>query len=88
MLFTQEKIDKMYVCLPLLPAPGDQVVKECLDEIVRLRQCLTDIVHPIAKMTREAEEEGNKLNGIMAVRIADDPYYLRKEAANALGIEI
>jgi hypothetical protein len=28
---------KMRACAPLLPAPGDSVVIECLDEIERLR---------------------------------------------------
>lgn len=87
-IFTPEKIEKMYRCRHLLPQPGDIVVKECLDEIIRLRQSLTDIVYPIDKMKREAKKEGNKLNGQMAIRIADDSYYLRKEAANALGIQI
>jgi hypothetical protein len=35
---------KMRVCAPLLPAPGDTVVIECLDEIDKLRAALRAIV--------------------------------------------
>jgi len=34
---------KMRVCAPLLPPPGDEVVCECLNEIERLREALTEI---------------------------------------------
>ncbi len=33
----QEKITKMRTCSHLLPDPGGEVVRECLDEIERLR---------------------------------------------------
>jgi len=36
-------IKKMRVCAPLLPPPGDEVVCECLNEIERLREALTEI---------------------------------------------
>lgn len=36
-------IQKMRACSRLLPAPGDEVVRECLDEIARLRFHLTEL---------------------------------------------
>ena len=36
----KHSIEKMRACLPLLPAPGEEVVAECLDEIESLRQQL------------------------------------------------
>lgn len=36
-------IQKMRACSQLLPAPGDEVVRECLDEIARLRFHLTEL---------------------------------------------
>ena len=38
----KHSIEKMRACLPLLPAPGEEVVAECLDEIESLRQQLSD----------------------------------------------
>lgn len=36
-------IQKMRTCSHLLPAPGDEVVRECLDEIARLRFHLAEL---------------------------------------------
>ncbi len=36
----KHSIEKMRACLPLLPAPGEEVVAECLDEIESLHQQL------------------------------------------------
>lgn len=38
----KHSIEKMRACLPLLPAPGEEVVAECLDEIESLRQQLAE----------------------------------------------
>ena len=35
--------EKMRACSPLLPAPGGEVVRECLDEIERLRQTCRNV---------------------------------------------
>jgi len=43
---------KMRVCAPLLPAPGDKVVIECLDEIERLKHAL--------ELIRDGQRDGQK----------------------------
>ena len=40
--FDKEKINKMKTCSYLLPEPAGEVVRECLDEIERLRAILDD----------------------------------------------
>jgi len=35
---------KMRACSPLLPDPGGEVVRECLDEIERLQAALADML--------------------------------------------
>jgi len=40
-IFTQRHINKMRTCRHALPDPGGRVVRECLDEIERLRGALT-----------------------------------------------
>ena len=74
---------KMRACAPLLPAPGDEVVCECLDEIDRLRSVLADIINPIGAMQRDLEE-GYDLNGAMAVAMANDPEHYKRIARAAL----
>jgi len=39
----KHSIEKMRICLHLLPPPGGEVVAECLDEIESLRQQLADL---------------------------------------------
>ena len=39
-MMTEDRLQKMRACVPLLPPPGGSVVEECLDEIVRLRAIL------------------------------------------------
>jgi hypothetical protein len=82
----QEQIAKMRTCSHLLPDPGGEVVRECLDEIERLRSFLEYISSPIVGMRKEAEAEGCVLNAGMALEIANDPEHLRSTAKNALGV--
>lgn len=49
-----------------------------------LRVALRDIVDPISRMQREADKVGAILDGASAVRIADNPEYLRGIARAAL----
>ena len=45
---------KMRGCAPLLPAPGGEVVVECLDEIERLRHAL--------ELIRDGQKEAKNTN--------------------------
>ena len=45
---------KMRVCAPLLPAPGDKIVIECLDEIERLKHAL--------ELIRDGQKEAKNTN--------------------------
>jgi len=67
----------------LLPAPGGEVVCECLDEIERLRGVLADIINPIGAMQRDLED-GYQLDGAMAVALANDPEHYKRIARAAL----
>jgi hypothetical protein len=40
-MFDDDKINRMRKCCALLPEPGEEVVRECLDEIERLRKDLS-----------------------------------------------
>lgn len=44
---------KMRACSVLLPDPGGEVVRECLDEIERLRGVLADIINLIGALQRD-----------------------------------
>jgi hypothetical protein len=48
---------KMRVCAPLLPAPGNTVVIECLDEIDKLRHAL--------ELIRDGQKDGAKNTNIV-----------------------
>lgn len=74
---------KMRACSALLPDPGGEVVRECLDEIERLRTALGDIINPIGAMQRDLED-GYDLNGAMAVAMANDPEHYKRIARAAL----
>lgn len=41
----QEQINKMRACSHLLPDPGGEVVRECLDEVERLRNALLTLLN-------------------------------------------
>ena len=73
---------KMRACSALLPDPGGEVVRECLDEIERLRTALGDIINPIGAMQRDLED-GYDLNGAMAVAMANDPEHYKRIARAA-----
>jgi len=47
-------LKKMRVCAPLLPAPGDEVVIQCIDEIERLRHAL--------ELIRDGQKEAKNTN--------------------------
>ena len=44
---------KMRACSVLLPDPGGEVVRECLDEIERLRGVVADIINLIGALQRD-----------------------------------
>jgi hypothetical protein len=46
--------NKMRACAPLLPAPGDTVVIDCLDEIDKLRHAL--------KLIRDGQKDAKNTN--------------------------
>ena len=58
-------------------------MRECLDEIERLRTALGDIINPIGAMQRDLED-GYDLNGAMAVAMANDPEHYKRIARAAL----
>lgn len=64
----------------------DMRVAELEDENKRLRDALTAIAFPIEHMQKEAEREGFKINGHMAVQLADSAAYLKGLAKEALGV--
>jgi len=74
---------KMRTCSVMLPDPGGEVVRECLDEIERLRTALGDIINPIGAMQRDLED-GYQLDGAMAVAMANDPEHYKRIARAAL----
>ena len=53
-------------------------------QMKKLIKALQDIANPLARLTKEAERDGDHLHGMMAVRIANDPNYLKKIAKDAL----
>lgn len=53
-------------------------------EIVRLQDALEEVANPLAAIIRRAKAEGATLNTPMALQIANDPYHLRRVAADAL----
>ena len=53
-------------------------------EILRLADELRDIAYPIERLEREAAENGNRLDGMMAIRFAADPDHLRSVARAAI----
>jgi uncharacterized protein (UPF0335 family) len=55
-----------------------------LSTISRLEAALQRIANPIAWIQDEAKRTGYEVNGYMAVRLADDPNYLRGIAREAL----
>lgn len=82
---TTDKLEKMYYASNLLPDPGGEVVRECIDEIIRLRQALNDICFPIQYLKRNAEAEGLELNN-MSISISKDPLLLQEIAQTALNV--
>jgi hypothetical protein len=49
-------------------------------------QALEDIANPVAAMQRYADQHGRNLDGHVAVRLSNDPGYLRGLASDALAI--
>ena len=54
------------------------------DEIERLRTALSSIASPIRAFEEQAKAEGSRLNGDMAVRLANDHHFLKDIARRAL----
>lgn len=44
---------RMRACAPLLPAPGDRVIVECLDEIEQLQSSLSAARAEVARLSAE-----------------------------------
>jgi hypothetical protein len=82
-MIDEDMINKMRKCSYLLPDPGGEVVRECLDEIERLRKALLDITEPIAAMHRDLPA-GYDLDGNMAVKASKDPEHYKGIARAAL----
>lgn len=51
----------------------------------RLRAALDKVANPITYLQKEAQAQGDVLNGGMAVALANDPHWLRSIASEALG---
>lgn len=59
-------------------------VLELLEEVERLRAALEEIADPIRFLEQRARAEGAQLDGMMAVRLAEDPSRPRLIARAAL----
>ncbi|WP_445720365.1 hypothetical protein [Flavobacterium sp.] len=55
-----------------------------LKKIECLRLALDEIANPIKYLQKEAEEKGEKLNGIIAIELSKDHYYPKSIAKKAL----
>lgn len=64
---------------------GSDIFYKAAERIDFLERTLAKIANPIPAMQEEADDIGAKLNGQMAVTLANDPEYLRKLAKDALG---
>lgn len=49
-----------------------------------LIKALNSIVNPLLALEQEAKKDGNKLDGFMAVQLANDPEHLKQIARQAL----
>jgi hypothetical protein len=65
----------------------DMRVAELEDEVKRLKHALNAIAFPIKHMTEEAEAQGYKIDGRMAMQLADSPAYLMGIAKEALNVK-
>ena len=52
--------------------------------IMELEKALKKIANPITYMRKEAESSGCALNGMMAIRLSEDPHYYREIAQKAI----
>jgi len=52
--------------------------------IMELEKALKKIANPIPYMRKEAESSGCALDGIMAIRLSEDPHYYREIAQKAI----
>jgi hypothetical protein len=83
-MISEIELERMKICCALLPEPGDQVVRQCITEIERLRQGLKDIVYPLDMIKREFTAFGY-LSEDMAWSYSIDPDFLRSIASTVLG---
>ena len=78
----KHSIEKMRACLPLLPAPGEEVVAECLDEIESLRhQLAAEIMRLEIALRIKTEEHKFCSEDLMKLRESEQSGW--KEAAIA-----
>ena len=84
-VFERESVNikKMRASSYLLPDPGGEVVRECLDEIERLRGALEDIADPITAWQRDLKD-GERINGAAAVHLSEQAETYRRMARKAL----
>jgi hypothetical protein len=52
--------------------------------VSELEEALRKIVNPIAWFQQEAEKTGDRLDGMTAHRISEDPHWLKQQAQQAL----
>lgn len=74
---------KMRACAPLLPAPGDEVVTQCLDEIERLRSELCRAyraLHGYSNAATRGERLPDAAVGYHAPTVAAASRYVRLDA--------
>jgi len=62
---------------------ANEVAQEWDKKLEIAVQALNDVIDPISKMNRELEE-GYRLDGQMAIKLSQDPNYLREIAKTAL----
>lgn len=86
-MISPTKLQKMLNCSSLLPAPGDEVAKELIEEIFRLRKALEIISNPIAFFQQKAEQDGNLIDGLLAVELSESHVFLQTLASEALDFD-
>jgi hypothetical protein len=65
---------------------GSDIFYQAAERISFLERTLAKITNPIPAMEEEADEIGAKLNGQMAMELANDPEYLKDLARAALNV--
>ena len=79
---------KMRACSPLLPDPGGEVVRECLDEIERLREALRHAAAALDEAAVDLGEWGAYADEYTRKKhaLCDDVKYYERAASAARGM--